>query len=349
MTFGTKDISYKSKNKKKIIKFFETNNIKYLDEVLPLKKKHDFKLPNIYIKSFSRLNKIFNNNIYFIEDYYNFSGSFKDRASLISCLDAKEKNFKEVSVASSGNAAISTAIFCNMFGLRCSVFIPSFASKEKKQYLKNLGCKIFEFKMPYSKVVKKCLSHSKKYKTYNRCTGLNPVTRDGKKIFSYELIAKFKKKIDYFILPVGDGNILSGCIKGFLELSKMNFMKKIPTIVGVQSKSSSSFYNQYIKNSEKPILSKANSVCDSINVDYPLDGFFAYKYLNKVKGKMMVETDKNIIKSKKILLKKFGINCCSSSASTFAILKKLILNKKINNKNILLLLTGTGFKDLSNN
>ena len=93
----------------------------------------------------------------------------------------------------------------------------------KKKYLKNLGCKIYEFKLPYSEVVKKCLKYSKEKKTYNRCTGINPITRDGKKIFSYELLSKFKKNFDYFILPVGDGNILSGCIKGFIRGSIEGF------------------------------------------------------------------------------------------------------------------------------
>ena len=96
----------------------------------------------------------------------------------------------------------------------------------KKKYLKSLGCKIFEFKLPYSEVVKKCIEYSNKKKTYNRCTAINPITRDGKKIFSYELLAKFKKDVDYFLLPVGDGNILTGCIKGFLELKKSKFLKK---------------------------------------------------------------------------------------------------------------------------
>lgn len=133
MIFGKEDLNYNVKNRKKIINFFNSNNIKFLKEVLPLKKAYDFNLPQIYIKTFKRLNLNFNNKIYFIEDYYNFSGSFKDRASLIACLDAKEKKFKEISVASSGNAAISTAIFCNMFDLKCSVFIPSFSSVEKKK------------------------------------------------------------------------------------------------------------------------------------------------------------------------------------------------------------------------
>ena len=72
------------------------------------------------------------------------------------------------------------------------------------------------------------------------------------KIFSYELLSKFKKNFDYFILPVGDGNILSGCIKGFLELNKLNYLKKIPKVIGVQSTSSPSFYYQFKNKIEFP-------------------------------------------------------------------------------------------------
>ncbi len=349
MIIGKLDFKFKIKSKKKIKNFFKTNNIKYLNEILPLNKTHNFKLPNIYLRTYKRLDKIYKNKIYFVEDYYNFSGSFKDRASLIACLDAKEKNFKEVSVASSGNAAISTAIFCNIFNLKCSVFIPSFASKEKKMYLKKIGCKLYEYNKPYSEVVKICIKYSKKNRTYNRCTGINPVTRDGKKIFSYELFAKFKKNIDYLILPVGDGNILSGCIKGFTELQKFKFLKKLPKIIGVQSSSSPSFYNQFKKNLEYPIKTTAKSTCDSINVDFPLDGHIAYKYIKQCCGDMFKCSDKEINISKKILLRKYGINCCYSSAATFSILKNLIKKNKIKNKNIFLLLTGSGLKDLSKN
>ena len=90
MIFGKEDLDYNVKNKKNIKNFFHFNNIKFLKEVLPLKKAYDFDLPQIYIKTFKRLNSNLSNKIYFIEDYYNFSGSFKDRASLIACLDAKE-------------------------------------------------------------------------------------------------------------------------------------------------------------------------------------------------------------------------------------------------------------------
>ena len=143
--------------------------------------------------------------------------------------------------------------------------------------------------------------------------------------------------------------LINKFIKGFLELKRSRFLKKMPKIIGIQSKSSPSFYIQYKKNQNTPIKYKASSICDSINVDYPLDGHFAYEYLKKTNGEMLVVDDKEILKAKKYLLTKFGINCCAASASTFAKLKKIIKTEKIKNKNILLLLTGTGFKDLNNN
>ena len=60
--------------------------------------------------------------------------------------------------------------------------------------------------------------------------------------------------------------------------------------------------------------------------------------------KWFLAKDVDIVNSKKYLLTKFGINCCAASASTFSILKNLIQKKKLKNKKILLLLTGTGFK-----
>ena len=154
------------------------------------------------------------------------------------------------------------------------------------------------------------------------------------------------KKIDYLIIPVGDGNIISGCLKGFNELYENNFIKYKPNFVGVQSSQSSSFYKQFKNNSSIPKKDISVSKCDSINVDYPLDGHFAYKYLKKMKGFMMKENDSKIIKSRSILLRQYGINCCLASASTFASLNSIISQKKLKNKNILLLLTGTGYKDI---
>ena len=99
-------------------------------------------------------------------------------------------------------------------------------------------------------------------------------------------------------------------------------------------------------NSKKtiPTKSTAKSICDSINIDFPLDGYFAFYYLNKLRGRMVTVNDNSIKKSKEILLKKYGINSCLTSASTYSAVNELIKKNRISKKNILLLLTGSGLK-----
>jgi len=350
LDFGHLDYEYNIKNKKKIRTFLLKKNIINLSEVLPFKKKYNYQLPQIAIKNYNKIDKQLKNKIYFVIDYFNFSGSFKDRASLISCLYAKENGYKEITLASSGNAAISTATFANMLDLKTSVFLPSFVSEIKKKTLKDLGCKIFEFNDSYSYTVKQSILYSKKFNTFNRSSAINPISRDGKKLFSYEILNDLKSKnCDYIMVPVGDANIISGICKGLIELKSLNFLSKIPKLIGIQSSQSLSFYRQFKANSPFPIKSSADSKCDSINVDQPLDAFYAYKYLKKIKGDMLKVSDNSILSSKKYLLKNLGINCCLASASTFASLKVFINKNKIKNKNFFLVLTGSGFKDSMQN
>ena len=54
----------------------------------------------------------------------------KDRASLVSCLD--NKGYNEISVASSGNAAISLPYTAIFFKLKCTVFYRHLQVQEKK-------------------------------------------------------------------------------------------------------------------------------------------------------------------------------------------------------------------------
>lgn len=195
--------------------------------------------------------------------------------------------------------------------------------------------------------MKKCVNYSRKFKAFNRSSALNPISRDGKKIFSYQILTEIKKKkCDYLMVPVGDANIISGICKGFIELKSFKLLKKIPTVIGVQSKQSLSFYKQFKADSPFPINSLAKSKCDSINVDQPLDGFYAYSYLKKVKGNVLKVNDNLILKSKKFLLKNLGINCCLASASSYAILENFIKVNKIKDKDFFLVLTGSGLKDM---
>ncbi|NIV73258.1 MAG: pyridoxal-phosphate dependent enzyme, partial [Gammaproteobacteria bacterium] len=72
----------------------------------------------------------------------------------------------------------------------------------------------------YDDAFELCLDATAQYGWYNRNTGYNPYTAEGKKTVSYEICEQLAGKPGLFEAPdvvmvsVGDGNIISGVHKG---------------------------------------------------------------------------------------------------------------------------------------
>ncbi|MDR1614192.1 MAG: cysteine synthase family protein [Campylobacteraceae bacterium] len=86
--------------------------------------------------------------IYVKAEYYNPSGSVKDRAAKAMILNGiKNKEFtkdKTLIDATSGNTGISYAMICAHLGLKVAVCIPKNANLERKRLLKAFGAQIIE-------------------------------------------------------------------------------------------------------------------------------------------------------------------------------------------------------------
>jgi len=79
-------------------------------------------------------------------EYYNYSGSIKDRMALNILLDA-HKNFLlrdgfEICEATSGNTGISFAALGSFLGAKVTIFMPSWMSIERIQLMKSLGAEV---------------------------------------------------------------------------------------------------------------------------------------------------------------------------------------------------------------
>ena len=70
----------------------------------------------------------------------------------------------------------------------------------------------------------------------NRNTAYNPFTREGKKTCSFEIWEQLDRQVpDWVIVPVGDGNVISGIWKGFQELVHVGLASRVPRFVAAQS------------------------------------------------------------------------------------------------------------------
>ncbi len=276
----------------------------------------------------------------------NPSLSFKDRASAMVLSHAMQLGEKTIVAASTGNAASSLACLSSGTGIQTIILIPQNTPSAKIAQLVMYGAKVVLVKGTYDDAFDLSVSCSKEFGWYNRNTGFNPFTREGKKTCSFEIAEQLEWSMpDYLIVPVGDGNIISGIWKGIKELNDLKIISNCPKLVAIQASGSDAIHSAFT--SKKPIQAvKASSQADSINVSFPKDGDMALRAIEQSEGFTCSVTDEEIFEGVKLLASNTGVFAEPSAAATVAGLNKLCKESLIeNDSHVLLLITGHGLKD----
>jgi threonine synthase len=278
-------------------------------------------------------------------DGTNPTGSFKDRASYLVSAFAKKHAIEKIVVASTGNAASSMAGVAASAGQEAIIFMPAAAPRAKLVQCLQYGATLIPIQGNYDAAFDLSLKFSERTGFLNRNTAYNPMTIEGKKTVSFEIVAQMLgKQIDYVFLPVGDGVILSGVIKGFLDLQFIGLMKSIPKIIGVQAEGSSFIYTAFHEH-KFDLEYKATTIADSISVNAARNAYTAVSDLKKVAGDVVLVSDKEILDAQYYLSKMSGIFCEPSSAASFAGFVT-VKDRISRDANVVVLLTGHGLKDI---
>lgn len=293
-------------------------------------------------------------NLFLKDDGKNPSASFKDRASAVAIVRAQELGAKIVTGASTGNAGSSMACLAASLGIPAIIFIPQKAPKAKITQLLIFGAKVIMVKGTYDEAFDLCLEATREYGWYNRNTGYNPYTREGKKTAAYEICEQLDWiPPDKVFVPVGDGNIISGIWKGFKDFKEIGFINKLPQLVAVQSELSNAVVKAVKTSIQHPGSRiqiepvKATTIADSISVNMPRDGLAAVKAIQESKGLAVEVSDKEILEAIKIVARATGIFGEPAGVTSYAGYKKLREEGKIDEKErIVCLITGNGLKDI---
>jgi len=286
------------------------------------------------------------NNFFVLDDTRNPTLSFKDRASSLVALKAKELGIKEIAAASTGNAGSSLAGICARLGLKSIIFVPKLIPEAKRIQIQSYGAEIYLVDGDYDLAFDTCLEISSEKKIYNRNTGYNPLTIEGKKSAAFDMFMTTKGKMpDLIFVPTGDGVVLSGLYKGLWELKELGWIEKLPKLIAVQAEGSNAVV-RYMKN-QKFAYKPAKSIADSISAGAPRCLYMTYDSIVKTKGEAIQVSDNEILEAQKYVAQNYGILIEPSSSSTFAAYKKYIAQNKLHKQTALLLFTGNGLKDTS--
>ena len=246
---------------------------------------------------------------------------------------AIEKNIVTTITASTGNAGAAMACMAASVGKRAIILAPESAPPAKIAQLLTFGAEVALVEGSYDDACRLSLTASHEFGWYNRNTGYNPFTVEGKKTAGLEIweqVIRFlppEQKLTVFI-PVGDGNILSGIAKGFIDLLALGWIDQLPRLVGVQAEGSAAIYNAFINNKEFIDSVHAHTVADSICVDSPGDGFRALKRVRESGGFFMTVNDDEILAAIPAL-GSVGLFVEPAAATAYAGLVKALENELI--------------------
>jgi threonine synthase len=276
------------------------------------------------------------------------TGSFKDRASALGTVKARELGFDTIACASTGNAASSLAGFCASQGLQSIIFVPSYALEAKVAQLRAFGAIVLLVQGTYEEAYDLCQKSVEAFGWYNRNCAVNPYLIEGKKTCGLEIAEQCANRPpDVVAVSVGDGCTIAGIWKGMKEMQKLGIWDRTPRLLGVQPEGAAPIVKAHASGTLTLEKREAHSVADSISVAEPHNWRKAMNAVAESGGTWIMVSDEAIMDACKELAAETGVFAEPAGAAAFAgILRareKAVLSAT---DSILHVVTGNGLKDI---
>lgn len=291
--------------------------------------------PLVKLEKFEKVNEL-NSNIIAKVEYFNPSGSVKDRAALAMIEEAEKANLinKDTVIIepTSGNTGIGLALICAIKGYRLILTMPETMSVERRNILKAYGAEVvltagnmgMNGSIQKAEELKGEMGNAFIPQQFN-----NPANSAIHKVTTAkEILDDLDGKVDIFIAGVGTGGTVTGVAKGLKEYNKDI------KIIAVEPETSA------VMSGEKPGPHKlqgigAGFIPEIVDMDV-IDEVF------KAPNEESIEMMKQIAKLEGVFV---GI---SSGAALYAA-KEIGKREENKGKNIVVLLPDTGMRYLSMN
>jgi threonine synthase len=294
------------------------------------------------------------------DDGRNPTASFKDRASAVAVARAQEIGTEVIVTASTGNAGAALAGMAAAAEMPAVILAPKTAPEAKVAQLLIFGAKVILVDGTYDDAFDLTLEAAQAFGWYCRNTGYNPFTAEGKKTAAFEICEQLTYALDsaqqtplqwqapdVVFVSVGDGNIISGLHKGFKDLLALDWIERMPRLVGVQSYGSAAIANAFAAGTEEIVAVQADTLADSISVDMPRDGLRALRAATQTGGAYIAVADEDILTAMRDLARQAAVFAEPAGATAYAGLVKAVAEGLVEpDERILVLNTGNGLKDV---
>jgi threonine synthase len=267
-------------------------------------------------------------------EYLQPSGSFKDRGTYVTVAKLMEEGIHEVVLDSSGNAALSMALYSPPSGIKAHIFVPYDTMPEKLSLLQRLGAVLHFVDGDRMAVHERAVEFAEREGITHVSHWLNPYFIEGTKTAAFETYEQIGVP-DYVFAPTGSGTLFLGLWKGFRELQEMEEIESLPAFVAVQA----SGYESLCERSPLP-----NRLADGIAIPDPPRLEEMERVLDETGGRC-VSVDEMETEGALSWLRRAGFLVEPTSAVVLAALWKLVeLGEVPDGSRVLMPLTGSGLK-----
>jgi threonine synthase len=277
----------------------------------------------------------------------NPTGSFKDAGMTTALSVAKERGFRWVACASTGNTSAAMAAYAARAGMRSLVLIPDgkIAWGKLSQAL-DYGALTCQLRTDFDGCVR-VLSEVVRRAPVYLLNSVNPYRIEGQKTPALEIAEQLDWQVpDHLLVPGGNLANSSALGKGFLEMKQLGLIQKVPRISIIQAEGANPLYRSMQASGGRELTPvEAHTRASAIRIGNPASWRKAVRVVEATRGWVEQATEAEIALAKAEIGAE-GIGCEPASAVTLVGLKKLLAAGKIDpSESVVLLLTGHTLKD----
>ena len=280
-----------------------------------------------------RLSEQYDANVYFKREDLQPIRSFKLRGAyhkIYKLSDAERK--LGIVCASAGNHAQGVALACNKLGIKGTIFMPVPTPKQKLNQVRMFGGENIETRL-VGDTFDDAYAAAQLFKDQSNSIFIHPFEdKDvviGQATLALELIEQSQDPIDYILVPIGGGGLISGVLHVFKTLSPNT------KVIGIEPEGAPAM-QQSLENGKNTELNSIDPFVDGAAVRKV--GNDAYDLCDKYLDKLVLVSEGKICQSILKLYNREAIVVEPAGAMSTASLK--MIGEEIKGKNVVCLICG---------
>ena len=280
-----------------------------------------------------RLSEQYDANVYFKREDLQPIRSFKLRGAyhkIYKLSDAERK--LGIVCASAGNHAQGVALACNKLGIKGTIFMPVPTPKQKLNQVRMFGGENIETRL-VGDTFDDAYAAAQSFKDKSKSIFIHPFEdKDvviGQATLALELLEQSQAPIDYILVPIGGGGLISGVLHVFKTLSPNT------KVIGIEPEGASAMH-QSLERGKNTELNSIDPFVDGAAVRKVGDD--AYELCDNYLDKLLLVSEGKICQSILKLYNREAIVVEPAGAMSTASLK--MIGEEIKGKNVVCLICG---------